>query len=405
MTGPEVARRSVLLGAGGIALAGMTGASGVTATAATCVGTAKTTAARAHCAPALWKLAAERGITYGSATSTRLFDDTGYDALVDREAAIVFTEDDLLWYQLKPTPTSTLDFSYGDRFFTAAERAGQLVFAAHLVWDEGFGEGWTHDDLWGLDPAAARKLLFGVERALVSRYAGRVAAWVVANEVTDPEGVQGIRTDVPWYQTIGPSYIGEAFHVAREHDRHAQLVLNEFGFETINEYGDDPVHRQRATLQVIDGLLEHGVPVDALGIQGHLLATDFARRFNRKKYRRFLSQVADRGLNIFITELDVLDDGLAADIRTRDRRVADIYARYLDVVLDEPAVKAVLSFELSDRYSWLQEDYPRDDGAERRPLLYDSGLDAKPARRAVASSLEHARHRHPLWKAPRRRRR
>ena len=33
--------------------------------------------------------------------------------------------------------------------------------------------------------------------------------------------------------------------------------------------------------------------------------------------------------------------------------------RYLDVALDEPAVKAVVSFGLSDRCTWLQEDYPR----------------------------------------------
>jgi endo-1,4-beta-xylanase len=155
-------------------------------------------------------------------------------------------------------------------------------------------------------------------------------------------------------------------------------------------------------LQVIDWLLHHHVPVDALGIQAHLLAPDFAERFDRKQYRRFLAEVAHRGLDILVTELDVLDDGLPADVGVRDRKVADIYRRYLDVTLDQPAVKAVMSFELSDRYTWLQEDYPRDDGAERRPLPYDSGLQAKPARRAIASSLRRAPHRRPLWKSPRR---
>lgn len=60
-------------------------------------------------------------------------------------------------------------------------------------------------------------------------------------------------------------------------------------------------------------------------------------------------------------------------------------------------------FELSDRYSWLQEDYPRGDGAERRPLAYDADLRTKPPRRAIASNLKHARHHRPLWKAPRHR--
>ena len=71
--------------------------------------------------------------------------------LVDHEAGILFTEDDLLWWRLKPAPDAELDFQYGDRFFEIAEQQGQLVFGAHLVWDEGFGEGWTDDDIWGLD--------------------------------------------------------------------------------------------------------------------------------------------------------------------------------------------------------------------------------------------------------------
>lgn len=45
-------------------------------------------------------------------------------------------------------------------------------------------------------------------RAMVRRYRGRVAAWIVCNEVTDQEGDHGLRTDVPWYNTIGRHYVG-----------------------------------------------------------------------------------------------------------------------------------------------------------------------------------------------------
>lgn len=126
---------------------------------------------------------------------------------------------------------------------------------AHLVWDEGFGDGWTDDDLWGLSQQDARDLLYG------NQYRGRVDAWNVANEVTDPEGEHGFRTDVRWWQTIGPTYVAESFHIAHDADSSALLVLNEFGFETVNQYGDQPEPRRRATLQVIDKLLGDGVPV------------------------------------------------------------------------------------------------------------------------------------------------
>jgi endo-1,4-beta-xylanase len=143
---------------------------------------------------------------------------------------------------------------------------------AHLVWDEGFGDGWTEDDLFGLDEPSARRLLFGTVEAEVRHYRGRVAAWSVANEVTSPEGVRGLRTDVPWYATIGPSYVAEAFHLVHQLDPKALLVLNEFGFEAANEFGDRPEPRRRATLQVIDRLLHDGVPRRPLAFDQDLQA-------------------------------------------------------------------------------------------------------------------------------------
>jgi hypothetical protein len=54
--------------------------------------------------------------------------------------------------------------------FAYAEGNGQHVFGAHLVWDEGFGDGWTDDDLWGMTEQQARDVLFGTIQAEVARY-------------------------------------------------------------------------------------------------------------------------------------------------------------------------------------------------------------------------------------------
>jgi endo-1,4-beta-xylanase len=362
-----VPRRSLLLGAAGAA--GLTAAGGLS-------GPASATEGRTP----LWKVARKRGIAYGSSIATWQFDDE-YPALFAREAKVLFTEDDLLWYRLKPAPDAPLDFSYADRIIGFAEANRMRVFGAHLVWDEGFGEGWPEDYLWSIDEAEARELLFGTLTATV-------------------RGVRGFRTDVPWWETIGPSYVTEAFHLAHAADPGALLVINEFGFETVNEWGDEPEPRRRATLQVIDRLLRDGAPVHALGVQAHLLADRFAERFDARAYARWLDRVADRGLDILITELDVLDDGLPADVGPRDAAVADVYRRYLDVALDHRAVKVVLSFGLTDRYTWLQEDQPREDGAARRPLPFDEDLRPKPAYRALAHALACAPDRRPLWTLP-----
>ena len=387
-----IARRSLLLGTAGAASA----ATGIAATSGT---------ASALPGPpgndqvALWRKAARKGIVYGSSIATWQLD-PGYTKLHGKHAALMFTEDDMLWYQLKPTPDSPLNFGPGDRIMRHARRHGQLTIGAHLAWDEGFGEGWTEDDLWGLSRHEAERLLYGVARKQVRHYKGRMNGWIVATEVTDPEfhDRHGFRTNVHWYDTIGPSYVGECFHLAKEHDPKALRILNETGFETVNEFGDRPEPRRRTFLKALDRLLDTNVPVQAVGIQGHLLADRFGQRFEERAYRRFLQEFADRGLKILITEMDVLDDGLPANVRVRDQKVADVYRRYLDVTLDEKAVKVVLNFGLTDRYTWLQEDLPREDGAPRRPLPFDENLRAKPAYWAISHAFKHAPHRKQLWR-------
>ena len=124
-------RRSVLLGAAGATAAGLVG--GATAPHAA--------ASSAAWVRPLWREAWHRGIVFGSSTATWQISDKEYARVFDREAAILFTEDDLLWYKLRPNPDSKLRFRYGDEIVQFARRHDQLVFAAHLVWDEGFGEG------------------------------------------------------------------------------------------------------------------------------------------------------------------------------------------------------------------------------------------------------------------------
>ena len=348
----------------------------------------------------LWGAAYARGLVYGSSAATWQLADTGYAALFRRQAAILLTEDDLLWYRIRPTPTSALRFTRPDRIIAAAEANGQLVFGAHLLWDQGFGTGWRHRDLWALDRRRARTLLFGTVRDVVRRYRGRVAAWSCANEViAATAGYRGLRTDVPWFQTCGPDYVATAFHVAHAADPAAVLVLNDFGFETRGTNGIDPETKQAAALRVLDELLAAGAPVHAFGLQAHLLADRFAERFDASGYERFLRALADRGIRIMITELDVLDDGLDADVRSRDRAVADVYRRYLDSALGVGEVAAVLTFGLSDRYTWLEQDYPRRDGAARRPLPFDARLRPTPAFAALREAMAAAPAR-PTWRRP-----
>ncbi len=108
-----------------------------------------------------------------------------------------------------------------------------------------------------------------------------------------------------------------------------------------------------------------------------------------------MKQVAALGLRIFITELDVTDRELPADLQIRDGVVANVYQDFLQAVLEQPAVTAVVTWGLSDRYTWLSQFEPRSDGRPVRPLPLDSSMQHKPALWAVMNALNAAEARAP----------
>ena len=109
---------------------------------------------------------------------------------------------------------------------------------------------------------------------------------------------------------------------------------------------------------------------------------------NQRKLRAFLDEIAARKLAILVTELDVDDDGGPRDAAMRDRAVADEARRFLDVALDNPATRTVLTWGLTDRYldppqSWRLKL----SGWKARRLPYDSELQPKPLHAALAQAF------------------
>ena len=186
---------------------------------------------------------------------------------------------------------------------------------------------------------------------------------------------------------LGPAYIARAFVAARESDATAVLTLNEYGFEN-----DPGAARKRADfLRLIGRLKDSGTPIQAAGLQAHLLQNNPRwAEFDATGYSKFLGELAAMGLQLFVTELDVNDTAFPKDAKTRDAAVASVYRDYLGVALGEPAVKMVTTWGLSDRTSWIDRSYPRKDGAHARPLPLDAGYQRKAAWEAVATAFDRA---------------
>jgi endo-1,4-beta-xylanase len=96
------------------------------------------------------------------------------------------------------------------------------------------------------------------------------------------------------------------------------------------------------------------------------------------------------GLKILITELDVSEGKLSGDTATRDQVISSTYYNYLSTVLRHKSVIAVITWGLSNRYSWLTKYKPRKDGLPLRPLPLDENMNPNAVYSAMARAFDEA---------------
>jgi endo-1,4-beta-xylanase len=334
--------------------------------------------------------AARKGLNFGT------FPVFYYSDFVQEEAlqALVIRECNLIvagFYSSITRPDeASFDFSATDGFAQFAAEHG-LLFRGHpLIWHQVNAQ-WLVDKLD--DPNVSddeiRELFITHISTPVQRYAGKMHSWDVVNEAIGPhDGRDDGLQNTPWLRRLGADYIELAFRTAAAADGNVRLVYNDNGLEY-----DTPEHdrRRAAVLQLLRNLKAKDVPIHALGIQSHL--NDYEQRFNAEKVRVFLQEVADLGLEIMLTELDVTDQHLPADENDRDRLVANAYEEFLSVALEQPAVTTIVTWGLSDRQSWLADFAPRNDGLLVRTLPFDADFNRKMAWYAIAQAFDAAPYR------------
>ena len=327
----------------------------------------------------LRRQARESGLIFGAATEYDLLvSDPALAGAFARECELLVLENDAKWERLRPSP-DRFDFTKMDGMFTFAERHDMQVRCHPLVWHyqlpDWFDEVVTKEN--------ARELLVTHIETVAGRYAGRVHSWDVVNEAVSPDQGRADGLDnTPWLKHLGPGYIDLAFRTARAADPDAVLVYNDYAVEY-----DDEWHRSRRAviLDLLTGLLDHGTPIDAFGIHAHLYghrAPEFEPLLD------FMDDLQALGLEIMITELDVADQELPADIDRRDQLIAKAYEDFLGMVLPHPAVTTLVTWGLADHYTWLNESRPRSDGLPSRPLPLDDQFQRKPAWDAISRALK-----------------
>lgn len=354
---------------------------------ATCAGATvallRGTESRASIGESLGDAAASKKVMFGAAAAEAIDHDIGYRDLYISQARLITTDTALKMGTVASRP-GVKRFEPADKLlqFCTTNRIGLRGHC--VIWNE-----WVPQWVRNMALAERRSFFDGYIEDVVGRYVGKLQSWDIVNEPFWPghKAPGGYRLG-PWYDAFGTDYVRRAFERAGAVDKATKFVLNEAQTER-----DDPLGLavREGLFKLVKELKDSGVRLDVVGLQGHLQPK---YKHDPVRFADFVHKLSELGVDIYITEFDVRDDTFPNDIRARDDLVAKTAEAFLDNVLQIPAVKAVIAWELADHYSFYTDlAKKKDPSATRlpRPLPYDSNLQKKPLWFAMQRAFTNAR--------------
>lgn len=278
---------------------------------------------------------------------------------------------------MKPGPVHPEENRYSwenaDKIVNFAQANGLKVRGHTLVWHQQTAA-WFFKDNAG-NPVSKEVLLARLKdhiNQVVTRYKGKIYAWDVVNEAIADDNNKVFR-ESEWYKICGEEYIAKAFQWAHEADPDAILFYNDYNTES-------PGKRDKI-YNLVKKLLDAGVPVHGIGLQGHWNLVEPSE----KNFRDALDKYSSLGVKLQITELDVSvynsgEKNAADNVFTPEREQKQIekYSMVFKVLRDYKSVITGVTFwNVSDKTSWLDNFPVR--GRKNYPLLFDQNLKPKKA--------------------------
>jgi endo-1,4-beta-xylanase len=323
--------------------------------------------------------------------------DSRGNPIIAQQFNSISPENVLKWGPVHPRPES-YNFEPADRYVALGEQLKMTIIGHCLVWHSQTPQ-WVFAGEGG-QPLTREALLERMRdhiQTVVGRYKGRIFGWDVVNEALNEDGTM---RQSPWFRIIGEDYLARAFQFAHEADPQAKLYYNDYSLE--NEA------KRRGAVELIKKLKAAGVPIHAVGLQGHMkIDTPTARQESET-----IEAFSALGVEVNITELDVdvlprTTGGNSADISATaagnsasnpytaglpddmQQALAHRYAELFDVFLQHrKAIGRITFWGVTDGDSWLNNFPTR--GRTNYPLLFDRQGKPKPAFGAVVSKAKAA---------------
>jgi endo-1,4-beta-xylanase len=326
------------------------------------------------------KAAFKNDFLVGAALNENQF--TGVDKVggqvISEQFNSITPENVLKWESVHPQPDK-YNFTPGDSYVAFGEQHGMWVIGHTLVWHNQTPS-WVFENSDGkpVDRDTLLKRMHDHIQTVVGRYKGRIKGWDVVNEALNEDGTM---RQTQWFKIIGDDYIAKAFEYAHEADPAAELHYNDYSLE--NEA------KRHGAIELIKKLKSQGVPITAVGLQGH----DKMDWPSAEQEDATIADFAKLGVKMMITELDVdvlpsptrnqtADVTLRMELQAKSnpytnglpdavqqqlaKRYADLFAVF---VKHREVVKRVTFWGVRDGDSWLNGWPVR--GRTSYPLLFD----------------------------------
>ncbi|WP_244493427.1 endo-1,4-beta-xylanase [Aureimonas sp. N4] len=309
-------------------------------------------------------------VPFGAAVQVDHFEaDADYRALIERECDLLMPSNELKFGLLRPTRPEFW-FDPADRMVNWARSRGMVSRGHAFVW-------WSTNPPWLeaiRDPADAERVLVEHIERVAEHYRGRLGSWDVVNEViaNDPREPGGPLRDTWWRRRLGARHISLAFRTAMRADPSAKLVINDYDLEFEGPRYDA---RRAEILHLVRQLQDEGLRVDMVGLQAHLYSHI---KVDREALARFGRDLKALGVGLLASELDVIDFQVRGDADAIDAAAERSVSDFLDGLFAGQRPYAVITWGISDRYTWVPDAMPRTDGQPNRPLPFDAALRPKP---------------------------
>ncbi len=255
-------------------------------------------------------------------------------------------ENEMKWYA-NEAEGGREDYAAADALLGFAETNGLAMRGHCLFWEKQ-----EHVQAWlaALDTKQLRAAMRRRLTASLTRYAGRLSAWDVNNEMLDGSFYR---------ERLGAETIAWMFEEAARRDPKTPLFVNEYGIL------GEPEKTERY-LALIRELREQGAPVGGIGIQSHdcdrLTASGAAQLAPGERPPWLLSNPltpvaflatldrlhAETGLPIHLTEISAKTPDL--------ERRADVLEMLFRLGFSHPAVEAILLWGFGAKTHWLGPD-------------------------------------------------